>query len=364
MSSRRVSFIGLGLLGALVACSPSTEGVSDGEEELGKPPSGVGFVFVDEGKYGWFESCVATLTGPTTVVSHASCLSPEFLPAKPGGFKLYFVPANGVSSRSTWIQITKASRYQRVALGTLARASSQKPIPVTADSLSKADVGSTFVAPYAAGDVTAPTLKAGTTKLRAVSGQGMKAIFPTLQDWANAVQTGSAASKIVKAGPNGPEAAIWQRPLLNGYQSLARGANENVVDVATAMHSKGAPLLRKVGAGYELVAIDDDAVDTRYTSNDGRNAILATQYLTVTKDVAAFLGGAKVAENHCLGVPVNAGSCVDNFYFNCVDYADVGLAPTIDEISNDDVSGIVEPFCGTKTCVVGPSKPGSKASCQ
>ena len=363
-----LSLITFGIVATGAACSSSDGSIPDSElgEELNQLPNGVGFVFVDTGAFGTYERCVATLISPTTIVTKSNCLSTEFSPTTnggptPSGAKVYFVPANGVSTRSRWIEVTKVKRYQRTALATLAKASPLSPVPVTSTPLGQTEVGSKFLAPYAVGGVYKPTLKSGTTQLRAVSGQGMKAIYPTLADWANATQTGAWVNIIIQDGPTGVHASSWQHPLLNNYESVTKGARENALTVADGVDSQGGPLLRKVANGYEVVGIAYDVIGTEAESGAGKNAVLASYFTTVTKDIAAFLGGAKYAENHCLDVPLNTGVCIDGFSFNCTDWSALGGAPSVED--PEEVSS----FCGKRKCVVKPytgTVKGSSSICQ
>lgn len=353
--------------------SSSSSSSSGGGSSSGNPP-GSGDVLPDavgwiiqqiDGQDPW-PVCPATLITPTHVATHRSCIGTSF--DGPGGQvasgTLSFARAGDAYTPTSWIPITKATTYQNAALAVLGSAASGvTPIALAGGPLTAADVGNTFLTARVAGrevDGTVPsgtklTLHSGNTTLKSVAGQAMHAVFPTFADFVNAYEDSADAAQDIADGPNSTNgyARIWQRPLLGAYEVLASGDNEQAIG-GGGVDTVGAPLLRKVGAGYELVGIYKEPVEA--SDKTKTPYVVASYYVGFPSDTLAFLGGASKPDNACGDVKPNTGECRNGFALNCDPQF-----PTIDLASDDSA------WCGLASkCKVTPNAngPGSYSSCQ
>ncbi len=317
-------------------------------------PDGVGFLMVDFGGGRPLPQCTATLISPTRIVSSHTCFA-----TRPYGGTVannHFALAKDVNNSANWIEVTKSTDYKGRSLMELAQPlNGVAPVSLPAGPLVASDVGATFVTVHGVGadiDGSIPpgvteTLAGSTTVLRALgSGQPMKTVYPTFSGFVNAYTDVSfERSDYLTAGEydtySNP-APIWQRPLLGKYDMFTSGPNEAAIG-GNDLSTRGAPLLRAKGQGYELVGVLYDPISAG--SKTVTPYVLGAYYAALPADTIAMLKGNGASADNCGDIQEDKGVCRNGFALNCGVFGGT-------EIPFGTQAGL---FCGQASqCVVKP----------
>lgn len=303
--------LALASLLALAACStdPQTHASDDdivgGVDASGRAVAAVnGILSFDRAGINQ-SGCTGTLVSPHLVLTAKHCVLTHDTPNPPtyleAGGSMEYRLGPSWTHPSKIVRVTKVyqcglSTGGHVGLGcdvALLRLESDildiPPLAVSATPLAADQIGTPFTAVgYGVTDAanrpnTSGTRKMASLTLRAVTGPGLHALYPTLVDFGAALDAVEGPGYMMRNRPY--YEALYDQPLLEGYEALAGGGPDEAQD---CHGDSGGPLLKRVDGKLVIYGVASTVVSGQKQVCEN----MGTVYATLGPDAHAMIAVA------------------------------------------------------------------------